>query len=185
MHYKHQLLACDCFTVETLFLKTLYVFCFIELGSRRVHFAGGTAHPTGAWVTQQARQLVWAFEGRKPPLRFLIHDRDRKFTTAFDAVFASERIHIIRTPVRAPHANAYAERWVGTVREACLDQLIILNEAQLRRVMHDDVIYYNNARPHQGIDQRMPVPQPDRQQVGPIRCRNVLGILNDYYRAAA
>ena len=104
-------------------------------------------------MTQQARQFVWAYEGRKPPLRFLIRDRDRKFTTAFDAVFASERNHIICTPDRASNASAYAERWVGTVREACLDKLIILNEAHLRRVMHDDVIYYNSAGPHQGIDQ--------------------------------
>lgn len=184
-HYKQQLLACDFFTVDTLFLQTLYVFFFIEVGTRRVHFAGGTAHPTSAWVTQQARQFVWELEGRKQPLRFLIHDRDRKFTAAFDAVFTSEQIKIIRTPFQAPNANAYAERWVRTAREECLDKLIILNEAHLRWVMRDYIAYYNSARPHQGIGQQTPVPQPDGKQVGTIRCRNVLGIINDYYRDTA
>jgi len=184
-HYKQQLLACDFFTVETLFLQTLYVFFFIEIGTRRVHFAGSTAHPTTAWVTQQARQLVWTVEECKPPLRFLIHDRDSKFTSSFDAVFVSEYFKIIRTPFRAPNANAYAERWVRSVREECLDKLLILNEAHLRHVMRDDVDYYNTARPHQGIGQQTPVPQPARKQAGAIHCRNVLGIINDYYRNAA
>jgi putative transposase len=187
-HYQHQLLACDFFTVETLFLKTLYVFFFIELGTRRVHFAGCTAHPTGAWVVQQAwlaQQFVWNVEERKPLLRFLIHDRDSKFTAGFDAVFATEPIKVIRTPARAPNANAYAERWVRTVREESLDKLLIFNEAHLRRVMRDYIDYYNSARPHQGIDQQTPVPQPERKQVGMIRCRNVLGIINDYYRDTA
>ena len=102
MHYKQQLLACDCFTVETLFLHTLYVFFSIELGTRRVYFAGCTAHPTSGWVTQQARQLVWVVEEHSPPLRFRIHDHDSKFSSSFDAVFASEHFRIIRTPLRAP-----------------------------------------------------------------------------------
>jgi hypothetical protein len=184
-HYKQQLIACDFFTVETLFLQTLYVFFFLELGTRRVHFAGCTAHPTSAWVTQQARQFFWAMDEHKPPLRFLIHDRDTKFCSSFDAVFASEHIKIIRTPVRAPNANAYAERWVRSVREECLDKLLILNEAHLRRVMRDYIDYYNNARPHQGIGQQTPVPQPERKQAGAIHYRSVLGIINDYYYDAA
>lgn len=180
-HYKHQLVACDVFTVETLFLQTLYVFFFIELGTRRVHFACCTDHPTGAWVTQQARQFVCTVEKRTPPLRFLIHDRDSKFSCSFDAVFTSELIRIIRTPVRAPNANADAERWIRSVREECLDKLIIVNEAHLRRVMHGYIDYYNNARPHQGT----PVPQPTRKQAGAIHLRSVLGIINDYYRDTA
>jgi len=105
-HYKEQILACDFFTVETLQLQTLYVFFFIEVGSRRVHFAGITDHPNDIWVTQQARQLIWKLDGRKSLLRFLIHDKDRKFTRRFDTVFASEGYHVIHTPFEAPNANA-------------------------------------------------------------------------------
>lgn len=120
-HYKEQLLACDFFTVETLFLKTIYVFFFIEVGTRRVHFAGCTPNPHGPWVSQQARQMVWELEEREPALRFLIRDNDTKFTVTFDTIFRSEDIDIIRTPFRAPNANAFAERWVRTVRDECLN----------------------------------------------------------------
>jgi putative transposase len=114
-HYRHQLLACDFFTVETLWLQTLYVLFFIEVGTRRVHVAGCTAHPTSPWVTQQARQFVWTFQSPAQRPRFLIHDRDSKFTSLFDAVFRSEGVHILRTPVCAPNANAFAERWVRSI----------------------------------------------------------------------
>jgi len=183
-HYKQQLLACDFFTIDTLSLQTLNVF-FIEVGTRRVHFAGCTAHPTGAWVTQQARQLVWEVGTREFPLRFLIHDRDSKFTTAFDVVFTSEQIKVIPVPYRAPNTNAYAERWVRTVREECLDKLLLLNEMHLRRIMRDYIDYYNKARPHQGLDQQIPVPNKGPRHTGVIRCRHVLGIIHDYYRDAA
>src|SRR5262249_17634839 len=93
-HYKDQILACDFFTTETFFIQTLYVFFFIELGSRRVHFAGCTEHPNSAWVNQQARQVVWDLEGRTPRIHFLIHDNDSKFTETFDTIFASEYIHV-------------------------------------------------------------------------------------------
>jgi hypothetical protein len=121
-HDKEPLLACDFVTVETRLLQTLYVFFFIEVGTRRVPFGGCTAHPSGAWVTQQARQFVWQADAREKPLRFLIHDRDKTFTSSFDAVFVTEPMKIIRTPYRAPNANAYAERWVRTVRAECLDK---------------------------------------------------------------
>jgi hypothetical protein len=184
-HYKQQIIACVFFTVPTLFLQTLYVFYFIEMGTRRVHFAGCTAHPTSAWVTQQARQFVWTVDERKPPLRFLIHDRDSKFTDSLDAVFASERIKVIPTRVRAPNAYAYAERWVRSVREECLDKLLILNEAHLRRVLQANINYYNQSRPHQAIGQQTPVLQPARQPTGVVGCRSVLGIINDNYRDTA
>ena len=185
-HYRGQILACDFFTVETLFLKTLYVLFFIEVGSRRVHFAGCTAHPNGEWVTQQARQMVWELEGRPEPMRFLLHDNDGKFTELFDTVFASERIKVIHTPYRAPNANAYAERWVRTVREECLDKILILNEGHLRQVLLEYVAYYNDARPHQGLEQRIPTASSAPAPHGPIRCRDVLsGIIHDYYREAA
>ena len=186
MHYKDQLLACDFFTVETLFLQTIYVLIFIEIGSRRAHFAGCTAHPDNAWVTQQARQVMWELADREPALRFLIRDNDRKFTTAFDTVFRSEGIDVIPTPYRAPNANAYAERWIRSVREECLDKLLIINQVHLRRVMGEYVEFFNSARPHQGIEQRIPNPRSIRNPSGPVRYRNVLGgIIHDYYRNAA
>jgi putative transposase len=185
-HYKDQLLACDFFTVETLFLQTLYVLVFVEIGTRRVHFAGCTAHPDNAWVTQQARQVMWELEDREPGIRFLIRDNDKKFTDAFDTVFRSEGIDVIPTPYRAPNANAYAERWIRSVREECLDKLLIINQAHLRRVMREYMAVFNTARPHQGLDQRIPVPMIDLEHTGPVRSRAVLGgIIHDYYRDAA
>ena len=110
------MLAVDFFTVETIALQRLYVLFFIELGSRRVHLAGCTANPTGPWVTQQARHFTWTLQERPGLFRFLIDDRDTKFTRDFDAVFASEGIQIIKSPLRAPKANAIAERFVRTIR---------------------------------------------------------------------
>jgi hypothetical protein len=115
------MLAVDFFTVETFSLRRLYVLFFIEVGSRRVHLAGCTANPTGAWVSQQARQFAWTLQEQPSRFRFLIRDRDSKFTRSFDAVFASEGIRVVKTPVRAPKANAIAERFVGTARRECLD----------------------------------------------------------------
>jgi len=185
-HYKSQLLACDFLTMETLFLKTLYVFFFIEIGTRRVYLAGVTAHPNGDWVAQQARQIVWLLQEQETTFRHLIHDRDSKYTDVFDTVFTSENIHIIRTPIRAPNANAFAERWVRTLREECLDQLLILNEAHLRRVLNEYLEYYNSRRPHQGLDQQSPIQQEAVRSDGFVRNRRVLGgIINDYYRAPA
>jgi putative transposase len=121
-HYKEQILPCDFFTVDTLWLKRLYVLFFIELGTRQVHLAGITANPKAGWVTQQARQVVWELAENEQTIRYLIRDRGSTFTQEFDTVFQSEGTQIIQTPFRAPNANAYAERWVRTVREECLDQ---------------------------------------------------------------
>jgi hypothetical protein len=184
-HYKDQLLACDCFTVETLFLKTVYVLVFIEVGPRRVHIAGYTTHPTTEWVTQQARQLVWMLQEQNASVRFLIHDRDSKFTRSFDTVFASESIHVIRTPSCAADANAFAERWVRTICEECLDKLSILNEGHLGRTLRTYVDYYNRRRPHPGIGQQTPLPDCDPLRTGRIDRRDILGgILHDYDRVA-
>jgi transposase InsO family protein len=183
-HYKEQILACDFFTVDTLWLKRLYVLFFIELGTRQVHLAGITANPDAGWVTQQARQVMWELADSKATNRFLIHDRDSKFTKAFDTVFQSEGRHIIHTPFQTPNANAFAERWVRTVREECLDQLLILNEPHLRRVLKAYGDYYNRARPHQGIRQQSPIPRTQQNTSGIIQNRKVLGgIINDYYRS--
>jgi putative transposase len=185
---RHQdaLLACDFFTVDTLCLRTVYVLFFLEVGTRRVHVAGCTAHPTAAWVTQQARHLSWQIQEGSLPVRVLIHDRDATFAASFDTVFAAEGVEIVRTPYRAPRANAYAERWIRSVREECLDHLLILGEAHLRRVLATYVAHYNQARPHQGLGQQTPVPQDRPAQRGPVRRREVLGgLLHEYYREAA
>jgi len=185
-HYKEQLLACDFFTIETLFLRTIYVVFFIEVDTRRVHFAGCTAHPKAAWVTQQVRQLVWELEGRDPPLRFFIRDNDRKYTASFDHVFRSAGMKVIRTPYQAPSANAYAERWVRTVREECLDKLLVVTERHLRQVMAEYVTHYNQSRPHQGIEEQTPIPFPTVQADGSVQRRKVLGgIIHEYFREAA
>ncbi len=168
-------------------IKTLYVLFFIELGSRRVHLAGYTASPTAAWVTQQARQLSWQIQDGHVPARFLIHDRDSKFSVTFDTVFSAENVRIIRTPVQAPNANAFAERWIRSVREECLDRILILGEGHLGRVLTAYLDYYNHARPHQGINQQCPTPlMGSAARDGPIERRDILGgVLHDYYRRAA
>jgi hypothetical protein len=139
------ILACDFFTVETVWLKTLYVLFFIELGSRRVHLGGCTANPNAAWVIQQARNLVVTLPPVDARLRFLVRDRDRQFTPAFDEIFQSEAVRVLRTPARAPRANAYAERWIRTVRTECLDWLLIMNRTHLERVLRVYVGHYNHA----------------------------------------
>ena len=183
-HYKDQLLACDFFTIETIFLRTVYVLVFIELGTRRVHLAGVTANPDGLWVAQQARQLIWQFEEAETSFRCLIRDNDSKYTEAFDTVFESRGIRIIPTPIQAPNANAYSERWVRTVKEECLDHILIINEAHLRRILIEFIDYYNSRRPHQSLDQQSPIPRAETITTGKVECRQILGgIINDYFRA--
>jgi putative transposase len=183
-------IACDFFTVDTATLRRLYVLFFIELKTRRVHLAGCTANPDGSWVTQQARNLAVDVAGRSPPLRFLIRDRDSKFSAAFDEVFRTEGAKVIRTPVRAPNANAYAERWVRTVRHECLDWLLIFSRQQLERVLRTYVNHYNRERPHRALDLACPQPRPqptqiDAEHAARVRRRDRLGgLLHEYERAA-
>ena len=151
------MLACDFFTVDTVLVKRLYVLFFIELDTRRVHVTGVTAHPTGSWVVQQARNLTTMLENRVHPVRFLIRDRDTKFTASFDEVFRAEGIRIIRTPVRAPRANAFAERFVGTIRRECLDRMLILGRKHLERVVAEYAFHYNGHRPHRALAQLAPL----------------------------
>jgi len=128
-HDKDQIIACDFYTIETIFLNTIHVFFFIELGTRRIQLAGITANPNGHWVAQQARQLVWNLETAE--YKVLIRDNDKKYSAAFDQVFESEGVRVVPTSLGAPNANAFAERWVRTVREECLDHILVLNECHL------------------------------------------------------
>jgi transposase InsO family protein len=141
------ILATDFFTVETIGLKTIYVLFFIELSTRRVHVAGVTAHPDSTWVTQQARNL--AIYERLSGVRFLLRDRDAKYSGPFDALLRAEGVRIIRTPIRAPRANAFAERFVRTVRQECLDHVLIYGRRHLERVLQTYVAHYVAERPHQ------------------------------------
>ena len=184
------IIACDFFTVDTVFLRRVYVLFFIELGSRRVHLAGVTDHPTGLWVAQQARNLVTVLGDQAAAFGFLIRDRDAKFTRAFDDVWRSAGVEVIGTPVRAPNANAVAGRWVGTVRRECLDQLLIVGPQQLVRVLRRYVQHYNQHRPHRSLAHATPVPSyraeaRDAPNLGRLRRRDVLGGLIHEYRYAA
>ena len=165
----HAILAVDFAHVDTVFLRRLYILVVIEHGRRRVHLAGITAHPTGAWVTQQARNLLMDLGDRAEQFRFLIRDRDSKFTAAFDAVFAGADIRIIRTPVRAPRANAIAERLIGTLRRECLDHMLITGRRHLAVVLREFVEHYNTHRPHRSLDQHPPagpLPRPAERPFG-------------------
>jgi putative transposase len=126
-HYQQHMLACDFFTVETLWLKTVYVLFFIELGSCRVHLAGCTEHPTSAWVTQQARQLCWKLEDRNPTVRFFLHDHDVQFPSSFDQMFAAQQVEVIRLHIRAPNANAFAAGTVPPVRSVSTTCSLLTN----------------------------------------------------------
>jgi putative transposase len=145
------ILACDFFTVDTIFFRRVYVLFFIELGNRRVHLAGVTAHPTGWWVAQQARNLIAVLDDQATAFKFLIRDRDTKFSRAFDDVWRSTGAEIIRTPVQAPNANAVAERWIGTVHRECLDQLLIVGRQHLVHVLRAYTEHYNRHRPHRSL----------------------------------
>ena len=187
--HRHSLLAVDFLTVETLWLQRLYVLFFIELGSRRVHLAGCTPHPGTPWVVQRARQLTWTLACRPEPVRFLIRDRDQKFTDQFDDVFRSDGIEIIRTPFRTPQANGVAERFVRTVRSECLDWLLILNEKHLERVLEVFVTHYNEHRPHRALS--LAPPEPRRSWVAAaaavvrVHRRDRLGgVIREYILAA-
>jgi transposase InsO family protein len=127
------------------------VLLVLEVTSRRVHVLVVTPHPVGDWVTQQARNLLMGLEDRVGQFRLLVRDRDAKFTAAFDAVFAAEGIRVLRTPVRAPRANAYAERWVGTVRRELLDRMLIVGCRQLRSVLAEYADHYDGHRPHRAL----------------------------------
>jgi putative transposase len=180
------ILACDFFTVETIRLRTLYVLFFIELCTRRVHLAGVSAHPHSAWVTQRARNL--AIEDRLGEIRFLIRDRDAKFSGPFDEVFRTEGVRVIRTPIRSPKANALAERFVKTVRRECLDHLLILRECHLQRILEQYLRHYNAERPHGGLSLETPEPRAaaaNRGDGAVVRVDRLGGLIHEYQRIAS
>jgi putative transposase len=185
------ILSCDFFTVETLFLSRIYVLFFIELATRRVHLGGCTPNPNGPWMIQQARNLGICLEDRLAPVRFVIHDRDSKFTAAFDDVFAVQGMEVIHTPYRAPKANAVAERWVRTVRQECLDWLLIVSRRHLQRVLRIYVEHYNQQRPHRSLGLQVPTSpgsDPPRSYArAPLNVRRqdrLGGLIHEYELAA-
>ena len=179
------IMACDFFCVDSVWLKTIYVLFFIELSTRRVHLAGVTAHPGSAWVTQQARNL--AMEDHVAGTRFLIRDRDAKYSGPFDEVFRSEGVRVIRTPIRSPKANAFAERFVRTVRRECLDHLLIMGRGHLERILEEYVTHYNHERPHRrlALETPEPTPTPNGAADDIVRVVKLGGLINEYHRKAA
>ncbi len=185
--HAQQLLATDFFTVETVWLERLHVLFFLEIGTRVVHYAGCTRHPTAAWVVQQARNLAGKLQDEGKELQFLLRDRDAKFPAGFDEVFRSEGIRVLRLPYRAPRVNAFAERWVGSARREALEHLLILGCRHLDHVLREYVDHYQRARPHQGLGQRIPDGRSEarEQRRGPVVRRDRLGgLLHEYTRAA-
>ena len=179
------MIACDFLTVETIFLRRIYVLFFISLAIRRIEYVACSSNPDGRWAVQQARNVAMQLEG-EPPFRFLIHDRDKKFSRAFDEVFRAEGIKVIRTPVQAPNANAFAERWVRTVRADCLDRILILGRRHLEHVLRVYRRHYNEHRPHSALQLLPPKGRDPTPLTAPpdFRRRNLLGGLIHEYEAA-
>jgi putative transposase len=182
------ILAADFFNVDTVFLRRLYVLFFIGHGTKRVHLAGITAHPTSEWVTQQARNLLMNLEGQADGFKFLIRDRDARFTAAFDAVFTAIGGRIIKTPVQAPRANAIAERWIASARRECLDRMLIMGERHLRLVLNEYIDHYDQHRPHRALQQSPPAGRPHPPALGTnvrvLRRDRLGGLIREYAQAA-
>jgi hypothetical protein len=181
------MLACDFFTVDTVLLRRIYVFFVLEVDTGRVHILGVTRNPTGEWVTQQARNLMMALGERADGFGFLVRDRDTKFIASFDAVFAAATIEVLRSPPRAPKGNAYAERWVSTIRRECLDRMLIFSERQLIGVLSEYENHYNQHRPHRALGQLPPIPEIDirgNDDEAVERTEVLGGLINEYRHAA-
>ena len=185
------ILAAGFVHVDTILLRRLYALILIEHGTRRVHLAGITANPDGAWTTQAARNALMDLGARAATVKFLIRDRAGQFTSSFDAVFTAEGIRILASPPQAPRANAICERIIGTLRRELLDRMMIVNEHHLRQVLTGYLQHYNTARPHRGLSQLTPAqagtrpPEPVNLAEHRIRRKQVLGgLTHEYYIAA-
>jgi transposase InsO family protein len=181
------ILACDFLHVDTVLLERVYVLFVMEIQTRAVHILGVTAYPTGAWTAQQARNLLMDLGERASSFKFLLRDRDSKFTAVFDEVFAGNGTRIIKTPVRSPRANSFAERFVGTLRRECPDHVLILGKQHLRTVLAEFARHYNGHRPHQALHQNPPLHQSGRaiDMTARIERRQVIdGLISEYRRAA-
>jgi putative transposase len=183
------ILATDFFTVDLLDGTTAYVLAVIEHASRRIRILGMTPHPTGAWVTQQARNLLMDLDGTAETINFLIRDRDTKFTAAFDDVFQAAHIRILRSPVQAPRANAIMERWIGGCRRELLDRTLIWNRRHLLRVLRPYEAHHNEHRPHRSLGQAAPLkPLPDAVvDLGAFRAHRrdlIGGVIHEYAQVA-
>ena len=180
----------DFFTVEVLTLRglvTYYVLFFIHLESRRVDIAGVTVHPDERWMQQMARNVTMEGCGALRDCRYLLHDRDTKYTQSFRAIIASGQVEPLVLPARSPNLNAYAERWVRSVKEECLSKVVLFGERSLRRALNEYVEHFHVERNHQGKGNILLFPQnTDVRRAGPVRCRERLGgLLRYYHRAAA
>ena len=180
--------ACDFATIDTAFLRRYYLLFFINVTSREVFYAGITANPTGPWTTQAARNLFLRHSERLDAARALVRDRGSQFVDSFDDIFRTEGLRILKTPVRTPVANTFAERWIGTLRRELLDRTIIWNRQQVERLVIDYIAHYNDHRPHRSLDQRPPRPadpdklsHPARHVISTARCD---GLINEYRNAA-
>ena len=181
------ILATDFFSVDTVFFKRLYVLFAIEHATRRAHLLGVTEHPDNGFVTQAARNLVGDLAEAFRPVKFLVRDRDTKFTASFDEVFRSEGAEVIKAPVRAPRANAHAERFVRTVRRECLDWVLVLGRRHLEAVLREYFAHYNPGRPHRGLDLGLPSGRTAPPEAAPVAVdrHDVLGGLIHEYRPVA
>jgi putative transposase len=180
-------LACDFFSVETITLAHLYCFAVVEQAARRIHVLGVTANPTSGWVAQQARNLMLDLGDRAGGFRFLIRDRDSKFTELFDEVFKAERIRVVLTAPQAPRMNAIMERWVGSVRRELLDRILIINARHLRKVLAEYEAHFNPIVPHRALNQASPLralPNPVDADIKVIRRDRLGGFLHEYAQVA-
>jgi transposase InsO family protein len=181
--HAQSLVAADFFTVDTVFLKRLYVLFFIHLASRRILWAASTRAPNAEWVTQQARNLFWELAEQETGVTIMIHDRDRKFARGLDVVCAAEGARVVLTPLMAPRANAHAERWVGSARRECMDWMLIVGHKHLEAVLGEYVEHYNSERPHQSLG--LTPPQGAKPPIGRGRVvsrQRLGGLLQEYTR---
>ncbi len=187
------IVACDFFTVETVFLKTLYVLVFLHVETRRILGIGVSANPNETWVAQQARNVVMDLSDDSDlRVRFLVRDRDAKYCRGFDAVFGGESIEVVLTPYRTPQANGHVERLIGSVRREVLDHVLILGRRHVSEVLREYAAHHNFHRPHRGLGLRRPqdvggpIPGPGPARPGATQRREVLGgLIHEYHARAA